>query len=86
MEFLFKLQTGKVREAVCVSPKITGLFNSDLDPSIQTNLNYKLEVYCKSHPTLPKSIGDTILAKLDIGKVINQNIYIFKISDNLFSI
>lgn len=71
---ILKLKYGDPVEAICVSPKITGIFNQAFPADIKSDLDYKLEKYCETEPNSAHLLGKAVFAQLDYT---NVSLYIF---------
>ncbi len=66
---MLNLKYDNAKSAICVSPKITGIFNMDFPKDIRSNLDYQLEKYCQFDTPANSELGDKIFNQLNIGFV-----------------
>lgn len=69
---MLKLKTTDRNQAVCSSPKITGIFSKTFPNDIKSNLEYKLEKFCQLNlaSTYISELSDQIYSNLNLTYVI----------------
>ena len=59
------MHMSKTFEAICVSPKLTGIFGSTFPDYLKTSFDYKLDEYCKQGQSIADNFTTPVLAQIN---------------------
>jgi hypothetical protein len=65
----------KTHDAVCVSPKLTGIFGSTFPDHLKTSFDYKLDEYCKREESLVDIFSEAVLTQTNyyaVGNIVSK--------------
>lgn len=68
-QLILKLKYGNAVEAICVSPMLTGIFNQEFPADIKSNLDFKLENWCRADPSSAVQLGRAVFSQLNYTNV-----------------